>query len=175
MILWSKIALHISCTSLKEHKDVTKDIALVCKKKSKIMKLLFLSLKFTWYQLWDSSFLFFLPCFFLGSSECAKPGNLYFMDSIDKYLNALMCKWANKCSLSNGVFFKDPCNPKNYRMIEDDGGRSAYCRKSSSNLCDNQLRTYWYRVMKNSSDILMPTDCIDMLSCGTTSPIWLNG
>lgn len=53
-----------------------------------------------------------LPCFFLGSSECAKPGNLYFMDSIDKYLNALMCKSANKCSLSNGVFLKTRAIPK---------------------------------------------------------------
>ncbi|XP_052691778.1 uncharacterized protein LOC128169728 [Crassostrea angulata] len=79
------------------------------------------------------------------------------------------------CFSSSECAKPDPCNPKNYRMIEDDGGRSAYCRKSSSNLCDNQLRTYWYRVMKDSSDILMPTDCIDMLSCGTTSPIWLNG
>lgn len=86
----------------------------------------------------------------------------------------MMCNSAKKCSLTNGIF-KDPCNPQNYRVIEDDGGRSAYCRKSSSNLCDNQLRTYWYRVMKDASDILMPTDCIDMLSCGTTSPIWLNG
>lgn len=76
------------------------------------------------------------------------------------------------------VFFfilTDPCHPKNYRVLEDDGSRSISCINSSKNLCDSQLSTDWYRVVKNASDILMPTKCVNMLSCGTTYPIWLNG
>lgn len=69
----------------------------------------------------------------------------------------------------------DPCHPKNYRVLEDDGSRSISCINSSKNLCDSQLSTDWYRVVKDASDILMPTKCVNMLSCGTTYPIWLNG
>lgn len=60
-------------------------------------------------------------------------------------------------------------------MLEDDGSRSISCINSSKNFCDNQLSTDWYRVVKDASDILMPTECVNMLSCGTTYPVWLNG
>ena len=41
-------------------------------------------------------------------------------------------------------------------------------------LCDRVLRRRWYRFVGIAGGA-MPESCVDEYSCGTHSPIWLNG
>lgn len=42
-------------------------------------------------------------------------------------------------------------------------------------LCDDTVNNLWYRVQRNGVDLKMPNTCVDQNSCGTVSPIWLQG
>lgn len=41
-------------------------------------------------------------------------------------------------------------------------------------ICDRNLRRRWYRFTGSAGGV-MPEACVEEFSCGTHSPIWLNG
>ncbi|XP_078321931.1 uromodulin-like isoform X2 [Crassostrea virginica] len=69
----------------------------------------------------------------------------------------------------------NPCEPENSKLINVEDDRSTSCKDKSLSLCDNILSNEWYRIQKNDIDLKMPTTCVEQNSCGTVSPIWLNG
>lgn len=42
-------------------------------------------------------------------------------------------------------------------------------------LCDRPFGTGWYKAVDNNIFYDMPTYCVDVATCGTEEPIWLNG
>lgn len=69
----------------------------------------------------------------------------------------------------------DPCEEANRLILHVSGDRSTRCRDKSLRHCDSKLQQNWYRPMMGSADVKMATSCVERDSCGTESPIWLNG
>ncbi|CAG2253688.1 unnamed protein product [Mytilus edulis] len=69
----------------------------------------------------------------------------------------------------------DPC--KSYMNINRAGLRGTMCKiyDVETTVCDRLLRPGWYKVVENGIPFDMPTYCVDSYSCGTATPIWLNG
>ncbi|XP_065118800.2 uncharacterized protein [Paramisgurnus dabryanus] len=71
----------------------------------------------------------------------------------------------------------DPCN--NYNVLDEPW------RATSNNVnyfdmanvrCDAYISwSGWYRLFINGQSVQMPDKCIEILSCGTHAPLWLNG
>uniref|UniRef100_A0A8C2DEP3 Zgc:153932 n=1 Tax=Cyprinus carpio TaxID=7962 RepID=A0A8C2DEP3_CYPCA len=67
----------------------------------------------------------------------------------------------------------DPCY--NYNVL-DDLWRSTNNQHSSQIMCDTTVSwNGWYRLFIQGQSVHMPDTCVDMLSCGTHAPLWLNG
>uniref|UniRef100_A0A8C2AVC8 ZP domain-containing protein n=1 Tax=Cyprinus carpio TaxID=7962 RepID=A0A8C2AVC8_CYPCA len=67
----------------------------------------------------------------------------------------------------------DPCY--NYNVL-DDLWRSTNNQHSSQIMCDTTVSwNGWYRLYIQGQSVQMPDTCVDMLSCGTHAPLWLNG
>lgn len=69
----------------------------------------------------------------------------------------------------------DPCDSDNHVILPVTEDRSTSCQNEDIQLCDSELKTAWYRPLFQNIDVRMPTSCVDQNSCGTRSPIWLNG
>lgn len=70
----------------------------------------------------------------------------------------------------------DPCT--NHTILSDDT-RSAIRElgETETESCDRNLKQAWYKLedptLGNVTD--MPTECIPIMRCGSSAPIWLNG
>ncbi|XP_075422144.1 uromodulin-like isoform X2 [Ascaphus truei] len=98
-------------------------------------------------------------------NECQHTGRTY-------------CPSHTDCTKSNGSFScNDPCS--NYTVLDENWRSTAnkndgYYRYYWNNYhCDNNLKG-WYR-FQGQSDQQIPEYCVESYSCGTHSPIWLNG
>lgn len=69
----------------------------------------------------------------------------------------------------------DPCDSANYEIFPVTEDRSTACQNAELQLCDSELEEKWYRPKKQNKDVQMPTTCVRQNSCGTRSPLWLNG
>lgn len=102
-----------------------------------------------------------------------------FTFDISKSFHLIPCNISCNCnkwsSTSNFIWETDPCDSDNHIILPVTEDRSTSCQNEDIQLCDSELKTAWYRPLFQNIDVRMPTSCVDQNSCGTRSPIWLNG
>nr|XP_021335861.1 pancreatic secretory granule membrane major glycoprotein GP2-like [Danio rerio] len=71
----------------------------------------------------------------------------------------------------------DPCY--NYTVLDDSWRSTKNIHTSFDSyktMCDSYVHWLgWYRLFINGQSVQMPDTCVDMWSCGTIVPLWLNG
>lgn len=73
------------------------------------------------------------------------------------------------------LLYTEPCDFYYHEKIED-LRRSPECNtRQKTTSCDMTLDTGWYKLLGKNGETQLPTFCPKRSSCGTDSPIWLNG
>lgn len=70
------------------------------------------------------------------------------------------------------VHVDDPC--ESYTVLDEPWRATNYSEPLSK--CDRDvLWRGWYRMMYNGQNIRMPEYCVPLRTCGTVSPLWMDG